>query len=145
MLGNKKGNPKRPVRPFQPPAHCKPVGNRGKSSGKLLQVYVKPFKVPLNPHEEEFAFRILMLVRMKDVGIVPGEKIRNTCHNSFLVRTVYQQNRGALHRWSRWKVQKVNLGPGSPNGKCVRSGFSFIPARDRALRVAAELANESGF
>ena len=97
VLRHEHGHP-RAVRPVQPPPHGEPLGDRGELAVAVVAGEVEPGQVPLDPHEEQAAFGVLVLVGVEDVGVVPEQEVGDGGGDALAVGAVDEQDAGAGHR-----------------------------------------------
>jgi hypothetical protein len=60
--------------------------------------HIEAGKLPFDSHKEQASFVVLVLIGMHDVCAMPVKKARNSRHESFAVRTVYEEDDRVTHK-----------------------------------------------
>ena len=96
VVRHKNRQPRPDLRELQSPVHLEPPGNRRKFSSESLCIEIEPAQVPFDSGQKQAQVRVLMLVGMKDIGVVAEEEIRHHGDDPFAVRTIDQRDGGLV-------------------------------------------------
>jgi hypothetical protein len=78
------------------PRHSETSRNRLKLGCKLTHVNCKICEVPLDAHQKEIPFRVLVLVGVQNVPVRAVYEVRNRGVDAFLVRATDQEDGAVL-------------------------------------------------
>ena len=95
LLRYEDGHPYRRLRQLEPPPHFQLHGKALEAVLKARQIEI--IEPPLDPHEEQAGFVILMLIGVHDVGAALVEKHRDTGDQALSIGAV-DEERGGGHQ-----------------------------------------------
>src|SRR6266704_2093412 len=109
VVRHKNRHPRPDLRELQSPVHLKPPGNRRKFYSEPLCVENEPAQVPFDSGQKKAQVRVLMLVGMKDIGVVAKEEIRHHCDDPFAVGAIDQHDGGLDRKSTRLNSSHVSI------------------------------------
>ena len=93
LLGDENGRFGRRVRKTQFPVQVELAGKRLEGVGNPLPGKVEASEVPLDAHQKNIGLAVAMFVGVKDVAVMPVNKVGNASHQPLAIGARDQQDR----------------------------------------------------